>query len=305
MADIHTPIQIGEVLFENRIVMAPMVRFDLTCKNGVMSEKLVNHYVERADKGIGLIVSQVLSVDKDREIAGGAGAYSEEHIDYLSCIASECRKNGTRFFAQLGLPGFAFYDKNTRDVNLLSVKEMEIIRDNFIQAAENCKKAGLDGVELHGAHTFFLNMVSSSISNQRTDDYGGSQEKRFFLAKQIVAGIKEFSGNDFIVSYRMGWCVDEEEDVSTANLLEHMGVDMLHVSSGIPSDRVFNLPENYGYESTVFAASRIKQKTGIPIIAVNRIDTIARGNRLIEDGCCDFAAYGRPLLNDKNFVNIN
>lgn len=149
MPDIFSPIQVKNVYFKNRVVMAPMVRFGWPSKNGVMGEKMLRDYIRRGEKGIGLMISQVLSVSTEQEIAGGAGAYSEQHIGYLSKIAKACHKSGTRFFAQLGLPGFSFYDNNSNDVNKLTKQELVKIRDWFIRGAQICQKAGLDGIELH------------------------------------------------------------------------------------------------------------------------------------------------------------
>jgi 2,4-dienoyl-CoA reductase-like NADH-dependent reductase (Old Yellow Enzyme family) len=302
MANIFSPIQVKDINFKNRIVMAPMVLFDLTCEKGVMGKKLREHYLERADKGIGLLISQVLSITADREIAGGAGAYSEEHIDYLHEIAVACHKNETKFFAQLGLAGFSFYDNSSDDINKLTMEDLTKIRDEFIRAAEICKKAGLDGIELHGAHTFFLNMMASPLSNKREDIYGRDLGGRLHLVKEITDGIKKFAGDDFIISYRMGWNDDLDMDVKTTQALEKIGIDMLHVSTGIPQNRKLLLPADFEYSDTVYTGCHVRKYVNIPVITVNEIKTLSRGNYLLENNCCDFVAYGRPFLADKNFA---
>ena len=302
MSNIFSPIQVKSIQFTNRIVMAPMVRFGLPSRNGIMGEKMLQDYLGRADKGIGLIISQVLSVSTEEEIAGGAGAYSEQHIGYLNKIAEAYHKNGTRFFAQLGLPGFSFYDNNSEDVNKLTKQELVKIRDLFIRGAEICKKAGLDGIELHGAHTFFLNMITTPYSNKRQDTYGGDLIGRLTLAKEITKAIKSFAGDDFIVSYRMGWNDDLNTDVQIAQALENMGIDMLHVSTGIPEDRKLQLPTDFGYNDVVYTGSHVKKHVNIPVIAVNDVKTLGRGNVLIENDCCDFVAYGKPFLADSDFI---
>lgn len=302
MANIFSPIQVKGLSFQNRIVMAPMVRFGFSCRAGMMGTELLQEYLKRADKGIGLIISQVLSVSPNEAIAGGAGAYSERHIDYLKQIADVSHQNGTRFFAQLGLPGYAFYEASTKDVNALTTQELIQIRDEFIHAAEICKKAGLDGMELHGAHTFFLNMMASSFSNRRQDKYGGDLTGRLTLVKEITEGVKNSAGDGFLVSYRMGWGDCLNTDQTTARALEALGMDMLHVSHGIPEGRKLELPENYEYGDMVYTGCVVKQQVQIPVIAVWDMKTLGRGNRLIEGGGCDFAAYGRPFLADEAFV---
>ncbi|WP_337955808.1 oxidoreductase [Clostridium luticellarii] len=302
MSNIFSPIRVKNVNFINRIVMAPMVRFGYPSKNGIMGEKLLQDYLGRSDKGIGLMISQVLSVSTEREIAGRAGAYSDQHIDYLSKIAETCHKSGTRFFAQLGLPDFSFYDDNSENVNKLTKQELVKIRDWFIRSAEICQKSGLDGIELHGAHTFFLNMMASSYSNKRQDTYGGDLIGRLTLVKEITEAIKSFAGEYFVVSYRMGWGDDLDIDVQTARVLENMGIDMLHVSTGIPEDRKLQLPMDFQYNDVVYTGCHVKKHVNIPVIAVNNVKTLNRGNVLIENNCCDFVAYGKPFLADSDFI---
>lgn len=303
MANIMDPIGVKNVDFKNRAVMAPMVIFGLTSENGVMEPELVDHYLKRADTGIGLMISQALSVSPDEKISGGAGAYSDSHINYLSKIKDACHQNDTRFFAQLAYPGFSYYNDNSKDVNQLTKEDLGKIRDEFINGAKVCKKAGLDGIEMHGAHTFFLNMMASPQSNKREDEYGGDINGRLFLLKEIVAGIKDFSGDDFIVSYRMGWNDNLDLDIKTAKAIEDIGIDMLHVSSGIPGDRNLNIPEDFHYNEVVYTGCQIKKHVNIPVIVVNDIRTINRGKYLLENDLCDFAAYGRPFLADENFMS--
>lgn len=302
MADIFSPIQIKNVHFNNRIVMAPMVRFGFSSHAGIMGAELLQEYLKRADKGIGLMISQVLGISPECTISGGAGAWSEKHIGYLSQIAEASHKNGTRFFAQLGLFGYAYHEKTTKNVNALTTQDLIKIRNEFIHAAQICKKAGLDGIELHGAHTFFLNMMASAYSNKRTDIYGGDLIGRLNLVKEITEGIKEFAGDDFIVSYRMGWGDILETDIKTAQALEKLGIDMLHVSHGIPEDREVELPPDYRYSNIVYTGCYVKPHVQIPVITVWDLKTLARGNQLIRNNSCDFAAYGRPFLADEAFV---
>jgi 2,4-dienoyl-CoA reductase-like NADH-dependent reductase (Old Yellow Enzyme family) len=308
MPNIFSPLEVKNITFPNRIVMAPMVRFGLPSHDGVMGDKLMHDYLSRADKGIGLIISQALCVSADcntlsREsgTSGGAGVYSDQHIGYLNKIAEAYHNNGTRFFAQLCLPGFGFYDNNSSDINKLTKNELIKIRDAFIRGAEICTKAGLDGIEMHGAHTFFLNMMASSHSNLRQDVYGGDLTGRLTMVKEITEGIKSIAGDRLIVSYRMGWTDSLDNDVQIAHVLEDIGIDMLHISYGIP-ERTLSLPADYPYSNSVNIGAHVKEQVSIPVICVNNIKTLGRGNALIESNCCDFVAFGRPFLADESFI---
>jgi 2,4-dienoyl-CoA reductase-like NADH-dependent reductase (Old Yellow Enzyme family) len=262
----------------------------------------MQHYLSFADKKIGLVICQALSVKSDAEVSGGAGAFSEQHIDYLKTLADAYHTNGTKFFSQLAFPEYGFYNDSSKNINDLKDNELDRIRDQFIYSAELCKKAGLDGIELHGAHTYFLNMMASSYSNQLQNKYGGDLAGRLMLVKEIVQGIKASTGNDFIVSYRMGWGDNLETDVETAQTLQEYGIDLLHVSTGIPQQRKLELPNDFEFNDVVFTGSYVKKHIDIPVICVNDIRTLSRGTKLIENGLSDFAAYGKPFLADNSFV---
>ncbi len=302
MTSSMSPIKVKNVDFKNRVVMAPMVRFGLTSEDGVMGQRLMDHYLRRAVTGMGLMISQALSVTSKGMLATGAGAYSDSHISYLREIKEACHENGTRFFAQLAYPGFGYYDPGSDDVNLLRKEDLTQIRDEFINGVRICKDAGLDGIELHGAHSFFLNMMASPRSNKREDEYGGDISGRLFLLKEIIEGIQDFADDDFILSYRIGWNESLDMDIKTAQAIEKIGIDMLHVSSGIPADRKLEIPSKFPYNEVVYTGCQIKKHVDVPVIVVNDIRTVNRGNYLLKDGLCDFVAYGRPFLADENFM---
>lgn len=300
IVEILKQIQVKGVLFKNRVVMAPMVIFGVPAKNGVMGEKAIRHYLERARTGIGLMISQALTVTARIPFVGEAGVYAPEHTGYLGTIAAECHRYGTRFFAQLAYPGYDYRLGDTV-MNLAEV-ELEEIKNDFVRAVRLCKLAGLDGVELHGAHGFFLNMIASPDANQRTDSYGGDLNGRLLLVRRIMEEIRELVDENFVVSYRMGWndCLDT--DIQTAQALEALGIEMLHISAGIPGERALELPRDIQYNDIVYTGSQLKGNVRIPVIVVNDIRTLNRGDYLVENGLADFVAYGKPFLADPDFM---
>ncbi|WP_315119745.1 tRNA-dihydrouridine synthase [uncultured Clostridium sp.] len=145
-------------------------------------------------------------------------------------------------------------------------------------------------------------MFASPIANKREDKYGGELRSRLLLVENIVKDIKEFTDDDFIISYRMGWNDDLNLDIKTAQALESIGLESLHISSGIPNDRKIEIMDDFKFNDIVYTATQIKSHVNIPIIAVNDIQTLNRGNSLLENNLCDFVAYGRPFLADGAFM---
>ncbi|MGI6004907.1 MAG: NADH:flavin oxidoreductase [Christensenellales bacterium] len=298
MSALQDPMKVYSVEFSNRVVMAPMVPFGYQGEaDGSLGQEHILHYLRRAN-GVGLMISQALSPCEE-ELNHGLGVYSREQTGPLRTIADACHENDTRFFVQLAYPSDGFYGGDS--VNHLEARELERIAGQFIHAAALCRDAGCDGVELHGAHTYFLNMLASQTANKRTDAYGGGLSGRLHMAERIIRGIRRFAGADFIVCYRMGWTEDMDTDIRTARALEDMGVQMLHVSGGIPRDRELEIPGDFDYNEYVCTASVIHEHVGVPVIAVNDIRNFARGEALIENDLCDFAAYGKPFLADADF----
>jgi 2,4-dienoyl-CoA reductase-like NADH-dependent reductase (Old Yellow Enzyme family) len=298
------PIRIKDVEFQNRVVMAPMVPFGIEPgENGAMSEEGMRHYELRMPNRMGLMICQSLSVTGDLPTSGGACAHSAAHRTYLNHLAEGCHRNGTKFFAQLAYPGAGYPDGP--DVNAYTSDDLKRIGREFVSAAEICRDAGCDGVELHGAHGFFLNKMASPLSNRRGDGYGGGLAGRLRLAEDITSGIRAFTDGRFILSYRMGWNGDLETDAETARALERMGIELLHVSAGIPWDRAIPRPQDFSYNDVAYTGTFVKRHVGIPVTVVNGLNTLRRGNALVEAGLCDFIAYGKPFLADEAFLTLS
>lgn len=300
MATIFDPIQIKQVHFANRVVMAAAVKMGLPCQDGVFGRELMADYQQIASTNIGLLTTQALAVQPDQK-GVMAGAYQDEHIAYLKALADAVHQYQTKLFGQLNLMDYDIANADCPDINQLSTAQIERIRDDYICAAYRLKCAGFDGVELHGAHGRFLNMMFCSRVNKRADRYGGSMAKRARILAEIVEGIRAFADDHFIISLRFGYTEDLAGDIELARLFVSQGIELLHLSNGIPEKRELDIPRDFPYNDIVYTAARIKEAVDVPVTAVNQIETLARGNALIERGACDFAAYCRPFLADKAF----
>ncbi len=145
-------------------------------------------------------------------------------------------------------------------------------------------------------------MVASPLSNKQGDQYGDDINGRLLLVKKIVKEIKAFANDDFIVSYRMGWNDDLELNVQTAQALGRIGIELLHISSGIPTDRKPKIPSDFLFNEIVYTGIQIKKHVHVPVTVVSNIGILNRGNALLENGLCDFVAYGKPFLADAAFL---
>lgn len=184
--------------------------------------------------------------------------------------------------------------------------DLEELAVNFADAADRAKRAGFDGIELHGAHGYIFSEFLSRAWNHREDPYGGSIENRSRLLCEVLRACKQVVGSNFPV-----WCridavefgepegIRIEDACRTAELLEAAGADAIHVSAYAPPlgagfTKGPIVHQEGGY---VELASAIKKQVSIPIIAVGRISP-ELGDRLIAQGKADIIAMGRQILAD-------
>lgn len=193
------------------------------------------------------------------------------------------------------------------DFHPMTIEEIKGLIQRFADAAERAKRAGADGVEIHGGHGYIISSFISPKTNKRTDEYGGSVENRARLLTDVIKAVKARVGKDFPV-----WCridgkeflveigITEEMAEQTAMLAEAAGADAIHVSAyGNPAmTGAFTMaPLVHARCGFVPLAERIKRKVKVPVIAVGRIEP-EDGERLIAEGKADFIAMARKLVAD-------
>jgi 2,4-dienoyl-CoA reductase-like NADH-dependent reductase (Old Yellow Enzyme family) len=203
---------------------------------------------------------------------------------------------GTESIVQIGP---SEYDNQDGYHRALTKDEVKRIRDGFIVAAVRAEKAGYDGIELHGAHGYLLCMFMNTAINVRTDEYGNPTT----LVNQIIAGIRQTTGTNFIISCRVGADnPDIETGIANCKALEAAGLDMLHISSGISNGIPLATPEGFPFSELAWRGYMIKQAVQIPVIAVGGLDKPECAKNLISEGYADFAAVGRGQLVDPSWA---
>lgn len=318
MSKATDPIVINKTVVKNRLTMAPTVKFDYAGEDAKVTEKHISHYRERAQRGCGLICVEATAI-----AAGGRfwknhlGLWEDEQIPGHRKITEACHEYGAVALIQLNHTGITSNPGcgpaigpsavPTRDPATLS-KEMSIdeireMQQLFADAAVRAKKAGYDGIQLHGCHGYLINQFISKKTNLRKDQYGGSDENRARFASEIIREIRKECGEDFIISVRTAGI---EPDVKTAiNVAEEYvkaGCDYLQVSTGIEwDDPTVQDSEHYNKICSLGIRFHEHFRGRVPVSCVNGILDPETARYLIENDLVDTVDLGRAVLADPAF----
>lgn len=320
MTKADSPIKIGNKICKNRITMAPTVKF-AAGDDGIVTEDFVKHYEARAAHGTGLIVVEATCVAKEARLhPKQLGLWSDEQIEGHKRIAEAVHKYGALIIPQIHYGGLGTHPDcgpltsptavrwnngfMESEAVELSHDEIKKIVTQFIEAAIRAQKAGYDGVQLHACHAYLINDFASNV-NKRTDEYGGSVENKARFGCEIIAGIRDACGEDFIISARIsGADPTVEESKQVAQLYIDAGCDYLQVSCGIgefddvPYDE--SLPYNKIAALGVDMHRHFKGK--VPVSTVNGIRNVELARYLIENELVDTIDLACGLLADPAFA---
>ena len=188
------------------------------------------------------------------------------------------------------------------DIETKAMTKEDILRvqDYFVQAALRAKKAGCDGVEIHGAQLSLVSLFSSTKYNKRTDEYGGSDENRARFIVEILTKIREAIGNEMIISAKIDNVSEdhgftESGFITIAKALEKAGLDIIEISGPNPHR---NGTEPYFYEDTKKIAEILK----IPVICIGGIKTYEQVDSILKNSKIQYVAMSRELLKQPDIV---
>ncbi|WP_342424425.1 FAD-dependent oxidoreductase [Paenibacillus sp. FSL E2-0178] len=320
--------RIGRLELRNRIVM-PAMGTSLAAASGEASDEMIAYYEERAAGGCGLIITEITRVDNETGVGtpNQLNASDLLYVPRLEKLARAVHRHDSRIFLQLQHPGRQNHGRLIGGKQIvapsavmssaigempreLTTEEVEALVGKFVFGAYIAQLAGIDGVEIHGAHGYLIGQFLSPLTNLRTDKYGGSLEGRMRFLCEIVQGIKKTCGAGFPVSVRIDG--DEfvpggitlEEALLTAQQLEKLGVDCINVSAGTyESSNTIIEPISYPQGWKKHLAAAMKQAVQIPVIACDVIRKPDFAESLLEEGNTDFVALGRALLADPQWGN--
>ena len=294
---------------------------------GYVTDALVEHYAARAKGGVGLIVTEVTTVEPTYVyLPGDMSICDDSYIPGWEKLTAAVHKYGAKILPQLFHPAYMafpipgtprliapsfvgpYYAKEAP--RPVTVEELQVIIRQFGEAALRVKKAGADGVEIHAAHAHgLLGGFLSPLYNKRTDEFGGSAENRTRFAHMILEAVRKQVGPHFPIFLR----ISADELMEGGNTLEdtlayleylEKEVDVFDVSCGLNGSIQYQIDANYlpdGWRS--YMARAVKEKFGKPCIAVGNIRHPQIAEEILAKGDADFIGMGRALIAEPEWVN--
>ena len=308
-------------------MIVPPMASQTANEKGYVTQETLNHYQNLSKSGAGIVMVEYSYVHPSgRGEPNQLGVFSNDHIEGLSQIAKIIKNSNALSILQIvhnggkstkkmtggDLLGPSPISVPTKNGKLETPKELHSedvlqLQQWYFEAARRGYQAGFDGIELHCAHGYGLNQWLSPITNQRTDQYGGSLENRSRFLNNVVTSIKRTFPKK-ILSVRIpgqdhfDGGLTQEDMKEVVHSLELNGVDIINVSSGIGGWRRPKGRRGQGY--LVDDASAIKLSTNLPIIGVGGIHDGSYIDYALNRKFIDFAAVGRAILENPQKWNL-
>ena len=325
IAPMFTPFKLREMELVNRIVVSPMAMY--SAKAGQVNDFHLVHLGSRAVGGAGLIFTEMTHISPESRITlGCTGLYEPEHITAWKRIVDFVHQQShAKIALQLGHAGpkgstqplwegtdvaleagwpvvgpspIPYKDQIPQE---LTPSAMNAIKAQFVEAVHRAEACNFDMLELHCAHGYLLSAFITPLSNQRSDEYGGSLENRLRYPLEVFQAMRAVWPEHKPISVRISahdWVaggVDAEEAVKISQQFYQAGADIIHVSAG--QTHLAEKPV-YGRMFQTPFADRIRNEAHIPTIAVGAIFEIDHVNSILAAGRADLCSLARPHLSD-------
>lgn len=326
---LFSPIKLGGLTLPNRLVVSPMCQYSAV--NGTAVDWHLVHYATLSMSGAALLVIEACDVDPVGAITKGClGIHSDEQEHALARVIEVCRKHGS---AAIGMqithggrkascstpwegsrpltaaegawqpvaPSAIPFAPDWPTPHALDKAGLVRIRHAFEAATMRAARLGLDVLEIHAAHGYLLHEFLSPISNQRTDVYGGTRERRMRFPLEVFSSVRDawpadrplgirISGNDWFEG-----SLTPDDAVAFSQELHALGCNFVCVSSGglVPKATI---PVAPGYQ--VPFAARVRAESGVVTRAVGMITEPLQAEEILASAQADMVAIGRGFLND-------
>lgn len=325
MDNLFTPFSIKNVTLRNRIVMPPMCMYSAG-KDGKATGWHSFHYRTRAQGGTAMIIQEATAVESRGRISNSdLGLWEDGQISGMADIVRSIKAEGAVPAIQLAHAGrkccapgedvigpsainFDAEDPHYKVPREMSAGDINNVIDAFRAAAERTLEAGYEVIEIHGAHGYLISEFLSPLTNRRSDEFGGTIEKRAEFLRRIIRAVRSVWDNEKLLILRVS-ALDyadkgnKPEDIAQViNLVKEEGVDIIHVSSGgvIPHVKI---PAAPGFQ--IPPAKIIKSLTDLPVIGGGLITDPHHAGRIIKDEDSDLVFFGRELLRNPYFPYLS
>jgi 2,4-dienoyl-CoA reductase-like NADH-dependent reductase (Old Yellow Enzyme family) len=328
MALLFDPLPIRGITLPNRIGVSPMCEY--SSQDGFANDWHLVHLGSRAVGGAGLVFTEAAAVSPEGRISPeDLGIWSDAHVEFLARIVRFLKSQGTVPGMQLAhagrkasthrpwagsgaippkddgwvpvAPSAVAYSESYAMPRALSKEGIRGVIDAFAQGARRALEAGFQVIEIHAAHGYLIHEFLSPLSNERTDEYGGSFENRTRIAREVVTAIRKLMPEHLPLFIRIsatdwkkgGWDVDQS--VELARQLAPLGVDLVDCSSaGLVQDQ--EIVAGPGFQ--VPFAERIRRDAGVMTSAVGLIDTKEQVQEILAKKQADLVLMAREFLRD-------
>jgi anthraniloyl-CoA monooxygenase len=332
LAPMFQPLRLREMVLANRVVVSPMCMY--SAKEGVPGDFHLVHYGSRALGGAGLIFTEMVCVGRDARITPGcAGLWNDEQenawrriVEFVhgSSAAKIClqlghagRKGATKLMWDgmdrpleqgawdvMSASPIPYYP-DSQVPREMDRAAMDAVKAAFVDAARRGEACGFDMLELHCAHGYLLGSFISPLTNQRTDDYGGSLENRLRYPLEIFEALRSVWPSHKPMSVRISatdWAnggITGDDAVMIARAFAEAGVDLVDVSTG---QTVRDAEPVYGRMFQTPFSDQIRNEARVATMCVGNITTADQVNTILAAGRADLVALGRPHLVDPSFT---
>lgn len=308
---------------KNRLVVAPMTT-KMSYFDGVVTNDEIEYYALRSGE-VGAFITAAANVLEDgKGWDGELGVYDDRFIPGLAKLSAAIKKNQTKAILQIFHAGRMTDSKilhgvqpvapsevaaerpNAQTPRELTETEIFEILESFKQATKRAIKAGFDGVEIHGANTYLIQQFFSPHSNRRTDDWGGTLEKRFKFINDLVDGVTDTVDQSGVKNFAVGYRFSPEEfeepgirlsdTLFLVDQLSNKPLDYLHLSLG--NFRNHSVSEAFK-EKPIIAYIKETINDRLPLIGVGDVRNGSDVKELL--ATADLAAVGRGILIDPHW----
>ncbi|EJO5347599.1 NADH:flavin oxidoreductase [Clostridium botulinum] len=282
----------------------------MATEEGHITDRLLNLYEKLAKGGVGLIITSYTTIfDYDKPSRRMLGIYDDSFIEEYKALTDRIHKYDTRVLMQIVLGQHYINNKTGSEFYGLSETmpedDIKAIVKAFVKAAKRAKEAGFDGIQIHGAHGYFLSRILSPLFNKRKDKYGGSEEKRGTLILEVYDEIRKIVGEGFHISIKIN-CSDFEKGGATFKECEFVcrelsknGIDSIEISGGGSIWQENNKKESIYKEY----ASKISQEVNTPIILVGMNRSICNMNEILNNSKIEYFSMSRPFIREPDLIN--